>query len=239
MKANTTLWIPPHIYTELMYYAWKVDAEVGGLGRLSFDKKENDIFIEEIYLLDQEVHQTECTLSAKGIALLYEELIEKNEAEKIGDINLWWHSHKNMGAFFSGQDKETTLDWSGGYLVSLVINRDGTMKACLMSRTPVTIVNEIDVYVNWFDIPNAEELGQSVDKKVRKAKFVPPVPKYSKKSINETYGLKDDEEADEWAELSSKSMHDMTEDEWDKAQALLDAEIEAWEEEELIESITT
>ena len=254
---KTTLWIPPRILSELMFYAWKVDAEVGGYGKLSFDEKENDILIEEIFLVKQEVHQTECNLKADGTAALYQELIDNGEPEKIGEITLWWHSHKNMGASFSTIDDDMMRTWPGSYLVSLVVNRDGKMSAQLMSKSPLLVVGDIDVAINWFDVAEAEAWSADVEKKVSKAQPVvcqqqQIAPYWNKgnqqgvgqgtprgyiQGANPYAGTDWDDDYQGWCKGNRKStgFHDMTEEEWKKAQEEEEAEFQADVEEWLAE----
>jgi hypothetical protein len=230
---NTTLWIPPKFHQELMFYIHKCDTEVGGYGRIEFVKKDNHIFVDEIYLMPQVVEPAECTLSAEGLALLYEDLIEKGEEDKIGSINLWWHSHVDMGVSPSGQDEKHISEWPGNHLVSLIINRSGKMYANLMVRTPVFITGEIEAKVNWFDIDEAEEFEKDIELKVKKA---PPIvykkAGLSKPDSQESQGTQRFVDWDLCGNDKTKSIHDMTQDEWDKDQAELDAELYAeWEEE--------
>jgi proteasome lid subunit RPN8/RPN11 len=225
-----------------MFYAWSVDAEVGGYGSVIFDTEENDILIKELFLVKQEVHQTECNLKAEGTAALYQELIDKGEPEKIGDITFWWHSHKNMGASFSTIDDELMRTWPGSYLVSLVVNRDGKMSAQLMSKTPLLVVGDIDVGINWFDVEKAEEWKAELEKKVTKA---PPIPVPAQQSIvpywkksqelekatpRKQYGGYDwDDDYNAWCKGQEKEpkLHDMTEEEWKKAQ---EEELAEWQQ---------
>lgn len=219
MKApNTTLWIPPHIYAQLMFYAFAVDAEVGGYGTVFFDEKENDITVGELFLVKQEVHQTECNLTAEGTGELYQELIDKGEASKLDDLAFWWHSHKNMQASFSTIDDDLMRNWTGNYLVSLVINRDGNMSAQLMSKTPLLVVGDIDVEVNWFDIPEYEDWMKEVKEKVVKTVYAPKKAEQK----NPQYNWKDEE----CAKWSGHGFQSMTVEEWEKYEAEQDAEFE-------------
>lgn len=250
---KTTLWIPPAIYNELMFYAWSIDAEVGGYGRLQFDTEENNIHVLELFLVKQEVHQTECNLKADGTAALYQELIDKGEPEKLGELTFWWHSHKDMGASFSAIDDELMRTWPGSYLVSLVINRDGKMSAQLMSKSPLLVVGDIAVGINWFDVENAEEWKAELEKKVTKAAPIPVPAQQSMASYwqgnrqgvnqgtprtgyNQYSGYDWDDEYKDWCKAQKKSsgFHDMTEEEWKKAQAEEEAQFEAelaeWEQ---------
>jgi proteasome lid subunit RPN8/RPN11 len=232
---TTTLWIPPDIHAELMYYAWKVDAEVGGLGRLVFDQENNDIFVEELYLIEQEVHQTECTLSAEGTAKLYEELIANDEADKIGQLSLWWHSHKNMQAKFSTTDDECMRTWPGQYVVSLVVNRKGEMTASLTTKSPILVVGEIDVEVNLLYPYNVDFLEKDVEAKVSivKPKYnTTPIKKKQEQLTSETkktHNMTDaewvDEEVKEWASMGYTVSHGYDKwDDWDTVNAQLEAE---------------
>lgn len=217
---KTTLWISPEILSKLMYYAWSVDAEVGGYGRLSFDEEENDIFIEDVFIVKQEVCQTECTLSKEGLSELFEEFIANGEEDKIGEVTLWWHSHKDMAAFFSGTDDECMRTWPGKYVVSLVINRKMEMKASLMTKTPLLIVGDIDVRIDWLDVPNREKIEEDIEKKVIETKTVIPI-KNKQQELMYNYAFNTAE---------GKSFHDMTDDEWAKVEKELDkAEDKFWE----------
>jgi proteasome lid subunit RPN8/RPN11 len=219
-----------------MFYAWSVDAEVGGYGRLLFDTEQNDICIQELFLVKQEVHQTECNLKADGTAALYQELIDRGEPEKIGDITLWWHSHKNMGASFSSIDDELMRTWPGNYLISLVVNRDGKMSAQLMTKSPLLVVGDIDVAINWFDTEKAAEWNTEIEKKVTKST---PVQTYNKKQgVNQgTSRVKDWDKEDYlgWHKGQSKnpSLNTMTEEEWNRFQededGALEEEIAEWQ----------
>lgn len=49
-----------------------------------------------------------------------------------GELTCWWHSHANMGVFWSGTDTATMQKVSvGGYCLALVVNVKGEMKAAL------------------------------------------------------------------------------------------------------------
>jgi proteasome lid subunit RPN8/RPN11 len=219
-KPKTTLWIPPTVLSELMFYTWEVDAEVGGLGRVSLDKEKNDIVLEEIYLLEQTVHETECNLSAEGIAKFYDSLIEEGNADTIGDITLWWHSHKDIPARFSPQDDETMRTWPGNYLVSLVINREMKMDAMFMSKNPLLVLGDIDVHIDWFDIDFADVLRQQVKSKVTKQEL--KLPKYA-----QAKQLKWAEDARTyWGQsIPNTQIHKMSDDEWEEHER---KEIESW-----------
>jgi proteasome lid subunit RPN8/RPN11 len=205
-----------------MFYAWSVDAEVGGYGRVIFVQEKNDIHIEELFLVKQEVHQTECNLKAEGTAALYQELIDKGEPKKVDELTLWWHSHKNMGASFSTIDDELMRTWPGSYLVSLVVNRDGKMSAQLMSKSPLLVVGDISVGINWFDVPEAKKWEAEIEKKVTKTKPVQYIPQQNTKKVGANKGTN-----------NNKHIMTMTDEEWNSYQIEEDerviAEIAEWQ----------
>jgi hypothetical protein len=172
--SKPVLYLAPQIVAELMYIANSVNNEVGGLGLLSFNGENKSIFVDELFLLDQEVSGAECTLSAKGIALLYDDLIRDKEADLIQDINFWWHSHHTMGVGWSGTDDSTMKEWPGKYLVALVLNVRGDMKARLVQRVEVgppfntseLQMTDLEIKIDWKDIWNAEELDEEIKKNV-------------------------------------------------------------------------
>jgi hypothetical protein len=211
---GTTLWIPPAFYNQMMYYVWKVDAEVGGCGTLEFNTpEENDIYVTEIFLDKQKVHGTECTLSSDGST--YEKLINSGEIDKACKLQLWWHSHYTMGVTHSGIDDKTMREWSGDYVVALVINRSGEMKAKLMTKIPVMVVGDIDVKVNWFDVPNNEDLGAEVAEKVTKE-----VVTYGKCQAIVPYANYQHNQDGKWEprkdEYDGTPLHRMTDAEWEE-----------------------
>jgi hypothetical protein len=186
-KITPTLYLAPHIHAELMYIANNVDAEVGGLGVLSINDENGDIFVDELFLLDQEVSGGECTLQAKSITTLLALLIQNGEKELIPQLNFWWHSHHTMGAFFSGTDDATMKDWDGKYMVALVINKKGELKARLVQRIQMgppfegtdMLFKDLPVCIDWSDNEYSEDLDEQIANNVHKKVYVAPTPNTS------------------------------------------------------------
>lgn len=178
---DTALYISPYILQKIMFYSMKVNSEIGALGTVEFDTKNNTIFVNDLYLLEQEVSAAECTLASKSIASLMDELIQKGEEDKLGKLNFWWHSHHTMKAFFSTIDDTTIKEWPGQYLISLVTNRKMEMEACVMSRVPITTVGVVDVFIDWLDVYDYEEMSEEVTKKIKTPK---PTTKFVGKGVS-------------------------------------------------------
>lgn len=73
--------------------------EISGLGIVS--AKGGTIYVEDALLLTQECSPAETELDREAIAELQFSL-DKNNRDK---LRLWWHSHVNMGVFWSGTDE--------------------------------------------------------------------------------------------------------------------------------------
>jgi hypothetical protein len=179
-SSKTTLWLPPDILSEIMFYVTSLDSEVGGLGLLEIDKN-NNICVEEIYLLEQTVHGAKCELSSTGISNFYEELIAEGRGDDISKINFWWHSHNDMGAFFSTTDDTTMKEWPGQYQVALVINNKGEMKGRLMSRVPALMIMDVDIMVDWLYVTQCDEWKKNIAEKVTKE----VIPTYQPRKVGE------------------------------------------------------
>jgi len=162
----------------------------------------------------------------------------ENRDDEINSISLWWHSHKTMSTFFSNTDDKTIEGWPGDYLVALVINRKGELKAQVMTRTPVQTVVDIDVVINYFDDAEYPKWKKNAEDKVTIVKYTPgpkkepnstPVqsqkygPNYKHKGYSQMY----DDAYDDWEVGKSiskpKSFHEMTDEEFAKAMEEIDA----------------
>jgi len=225
-----TLWIPAVIYEQLMFYTINVKEEVGGLGIVSIAENGNAT-IEELFLLEQDVEPSECTLSPIGIAKLFTELKNTGQEEKIGEINLWWHSHAKMKAFFSGTDNKTMEEWTGDHLFAIVINHSQDMVAKIMTRNPMYIVSDIDVIVDWCDVPEAKAWTEEIKEKVKKKVFAPAAKKPEEKEqktfypVPQNWEMYDDDEDELWKKYCHGSIHDLTEEEFEKLEEMEAAEI--------------
>lgn len=112
------VYILPEVYAEIMHYVHKSDVEISGVGRVKRDAQGN-LVVCKVYLPKQENAATSTDIDQDDMGrILYE---SRNDE---GDLNFWWHSHVNMGAFWSGTDMATIKQFGGnGYLVSTVFNK--------------------------------------------------------------------------------------------------------------------
>src|SRR4051812_46170542 len=120
-ESKPSLMISRLIFAKLMHWIDKAPGEIGGMGIISFDEENNFFWIRDVYLVKQEVTSASTDLDATALGQLEYEL-HKNKIT--GNLNFWWHSHVNMGVFWSSQDKETINELgSKGFCVATVFNK--------------------------------------------------------------------------------------------------------------------
>lgn len=114
---------------KLKYYVDSVNAEISWIGK-------SEIIDGNIYIKDVLIRKQVCTGSNTNIdedddAMEAFKMVQAGE--NLNDWNVWWHSHANMGVFWSGTDTNTIKSHAnnGGYLVSLVTNKKGEYRTRL------------------------------------------------------------------------------------------------------------
>jgi len=118
MKAEIkTVAILPDIYEKIMFWVDSCDKEISGMGKVTI--KDGGYQIIEAYLLEQEVTSTTTDIDAVALGKLMSETIKEE-----GHLNFWWHSHVNMGTFWSGTDIQTIKDFGkAGFCLATVFNK--------------------------------------------------------------------------------------------------------------------
>lgn len=172
---NMKLIIPKEVEKRIHDYVMSVSSEIAGMGRVTVSPDGESVTVEEVMIYDQTVTGATADLSPQAIAKWQSDLVKAGGSPK--HWKLWWHSHDNMEAFFSGRDTETIdgqteSDW----LMSLVVNKRQEREARLdiyrpfrmfMDKVEIQIGTEIDpvpAYVVPADI--AEEVALKVKRPV-------------------------------------------------------------------------
>ena len=89
----------------------KFKSEIGGFMIAEKDKN-GDIIISNPEILEQEVTGSTTIMDRMAIADYYVKSAQKHGT----DIRfIWWHSHANMGAFWSGTDTTTMKEYLESY----------------------------------------------------------------------------------------------------------------------------
>lgn len=173
-------------HLKMKYYIEEIDYEISGLGVV--EKLSNgDLYVPDIFLFEQTVTGTETQLKTNDIDKFYETFLTQateaqtpEEKEKIfddiGKIKLWWHSHVNMGVFWSATDVATqnSLDVDTdveNWWLSIVGNKRGERKAKLDIYKPHRLfMDDLDIVVGEDDT-----LRESIKKEIEE-KVVKPAP---------------------------------------------------------------
>lgn len=117
------------VHEEIMHYVNKSNFEVSGLGTVLVEKGEV-LRVNRIILLPQENTQAHTEITAQSVAKAMYEL-----REAPGELKFWWHSHVNMGVFWSSIDKETIHEWGDqGWVLATVFNKKNEMRSAFYSK---------------------------------------------------------------------------------------------------------
>ena len=111
--------------TKINYWVQESNIEISGLGKCIYDKEKQAYHVSDVYLLEQENTGASTDIDAGAVAKL---LYETREVE--GHLNFWWHSHVNMGVFWSGTDQATIEEFgTQGFCLATVFNKKREMKS--------------------------------------------------------------------------------------------------------------
>ena len=123
---NVNVTIDKKEQEKIWWYVNKCPKEISGLGKVVV-KDDGTLHVRKIYLLNQEVSGSETELDDDAVATL---LYESHQDE--GSLMFWWHSHVNMGVFWSGTDHEAIRKLgANGMVLSTVYNKKGEHRTSL------------------------------------------------------------------------------------------------------------
>lgn len=200
--------ITSEVEAKLHAYVRAVNTEIAGMGKARISH-EGDIMLLDVAIYDQEVTGGTADLSTEALARFQTELIQKGESPK--DWIVWWHSHADMSAFFSGRDTATIASSDEfQHLISLVVNRRRDRQARLDVFHPFRFTQEnLEIVVGTTAFVVPEEIQAEVEEKVKIKSW--PVWK----GTSSKFGFHDEEEyrhggkvlpvsnADDYGELRS------------------------------------
>lgn len=150
-------------YTQIYYWTQAAKGEVSGWGKAR--KDENGVYtITEIILLEQQCSAafTDFTDEAITDFLFWCGKYKKNPAE----FNFWWHSHCDMGTFWSGTDQGTMAMYSQTQpFIALVTNKRGEMRAQYNFKGAAQTMGTVVIPTGHQDIQ--KQCYQEVEEKVK------------------------------------------------------------------------
>tara|TARA_B110000467_G_C18319996_1_gene484442 strand:- start:1393 stop:2388 length:996 start_codon:yes stop_codon:yes gene_type:complete len=125
-------------YAQSAYDEFK--SEITGM-MVVLQDDEGDYIIQDPVILKQEVSGASCEIDEDEMAMYTCKMMSKYSGEKVRF--LWWHSHHNLGVFWSGtDDKNILVNKTEDFNLSLVVGLDGDYLLRLQFFEPV------ETYVN-------------------------------------------------------------------------------------------
>lgn len=176
--------LKPEVNAEIEYYVAKSNVEISGLGRCKLID-DNTIVVNKVYLLEQENGPTATDIDPDAVAkLMYESM---SDEEEHGELNFWWHSHVNMGVFWSGTDTDTIKQFGeNGYLIATVFNKKKEMRSAAYYKAtdtmPVMFIDNIDTAITNPDFKLLESQWEIEFNTKAKTKVYTPVYQHKTKN---------------------------------------------------------
>lgn len=169
-------------YAQASYDSYQ--AEVGGF-LIATKDKDNDIILSHPEILEQKVTGGSTEMDKAAIADYY----VKSAMKHGNDVRfVWWHSHANMGAFWSGTDTSTMEDYSSGdWSAFLVVNIRGEYKFRICVWNPIIAHEDTDLKVidgKMRSVPKT--IVKQVEDLCAKPAYTPVTTKYGVKNGQQT-----------------------------------------------------
>jgi hypothetical protein len=131
--SDISLVIPEKIYEKIMYWMSKANFEVSGFGSLDWEPETKTFTVRDAILLKQEVGSAMTEIDPVSLGKAMFRMKDEPNALK------WhWHSHVDMGVFWSADDKELiTQLGSQGWIMATVFNRKHEHLTAFFTRSKV------------------------------------------------------------------------------------------------------
>jgi hypothetical protein len=139
VHGQVTVCIDCETYSQIHAYVRTVPGELTLLGTAEPDPAHNEILVRHLFLPRQVSSACQTLVSEDALANLLVEAIQAGI--DVDTLKVWLHSHGNMPVFFSGTDEQNIREAfpQSPWVLSLVVNRAGAVKARLSLFTPVRI----------------------------------------------------------------------------------------------------
>lgn len=132
-------------YDKIMHYVNKTNFEVSGFGNV--EVIDGVPTVTDIILLKQENHATETEIDGASFA---KAIYDHYTLGTKGELKFWWHSHVNMGCFWSGTDMATIKSLTkDGWYIHGVFNKKGEYKLAYTNNDPFPIMlDDLDLEID-------------------------------------------------------------------------------------------
>lgn len=182
------------VFQKIMFWVNQSDYEVSGLGMLRVEP-DGILRVVDAMLLPQKNGHTHTDIEADDVGkLLY--AMRKTP----GDLRFWWHSHVNMGVFWSATDMKTIEELGqAGWFLSTVFNKKREMKSAFYAGQGAALpwgndglfLDDLETTVESYSHPMSAEWAKEYDEKVTNA-VIPSVSYLDNRSVWPGMGWGDD-----------------------------------------------
>lgn len=118
------------VYNKIDYWVQHCDFEVSGFGTAKYDKKTDQFIVDDAILIKQTGGAAHTDIDGQELSKAMFRLKDS------GGLTWWWHSHVNMGVFWSGTDEATIKELGGnGWIVASVFNKKHEVKSSLCFKS--------------------------------------------------------------------------------------------------------
>lgn len=166
----------PMAWGKLWLYVDTAPGEIGGLGFV--DRLGDDFLVDDVFILEQDASAAHVDIDDEVMSRFLTEMVQAGRESDLARITMWWHSHGNVGAFFSSTDTNTISKWKAtNYLLSVVVNKDRRYSARIDIFNPVRLSVPVEISTH-FALP--EDVVAKVKEEVRtlvKSKPIWPIKK--------------------------------------------------------------
>lgn len=163
-----TITMKAEVYRKLTAYADVCNSEISALG--SAKLVDGKILIDDIFLFDQVVSGTSTVLSPKDISHFICDYVAKGKDPSV--LKFWWHSHVNMGAFWSSTDTGTIDKFSSDWMISMVSNKQNEFKIRLDVFSPFRMyADDLPLTIDYYEKEFNAKMKKEVDLKVKEQYF--------------------------------------------------------------------
>lgn len=120
--------------------------EISGMGLVK--QEDNELYVYDVFLIEQENTSSYTDIDDTALLKLFNELLSADDADngdRIDNFKFWFHSHANMGVFWSGTDDgciEKVMQ-SAPWFVSAVFNREGAVRVRMDLKTPRIKIDDL------------------------------------------------------------------------------------------------
>ena len=127
-----TIIIENEVYEKIMYWVNKSSDEVSGLGIVQVEAG-GILRVTSAILLPQKNGATHSDIEPEGVNKAMYAM--RNSP---GELKFWWHSHVQMGVFWSGTDMTTIREFAdGGWILATVFNQKNEMRSAFYDKNTV------------------------------------------------------------------------------------------------------